>query len=402
MSSRSKKKANDEKKQSDIINTQDGKGSKTAKRVAIGIGIALAAIIVAGVSAYFIVRAVGKSSLLSGDVIQEFDSRYESLINVNIHQSVSVDEIYSALGASDTDMIANTASNRNFDLVYNHKKYAYNDKIINLLLLGTDSMDPVSEQGADESGYMTNGGQSDAIYIISIDTENKKFWFVQVPRDSVAYVDFYLEDGSIGMTMYEQITLQHACGNGLKQSNDRAGLAVSRMLYGLKLHSVTSVNMGGMVAINDAIGGITVQSLYTYSTGTSSFVEGQTYKLQGISAYDYVHYRDITRMNTSSERLARQKQYINCFFDQAWDSFTHKPSMVLDVYNAAMDYIVTDLSTSEILTLATEAAGCTYDGMYELEGTVRANQQPGETEHYDLDQDALKEYLINKYYVETK
>jgi anionic cell wall polymer biosynthesis LytR-Cps2A-Psr (LCP) family protein len=166
--------------------------------------------------------------------------------------------------------------------------------------------------------------------------------------------------------------------------------------------------MGGVIAVNDAIGGVTVQSLYTFTTnwndyGTNeTFVEGETYKLLGTSAYNYVHYRDITRMNTSSERLARQKQYLNCFFDQAWSSIASNPTKILDIYNTAMQYVITDLTTSEMVTLVSEAAGSTYEGIYMLEGTVRANQQAGESEHYDLDQSALKEYLINNYYVETK
>lgn len=391
-----------------IQNNDVSKDKNNKKKIIIGIGIVFAIIAVI-IIAYNIVRSVGKSSLLKKDVIQEYDSRYEHLVDINIHQKVSVDEIYDALGEiSNTDVIANVSNNRNFDLVYNKKKYKYNNNIINFLLLGIDSLEPMKECGPDKDGVMVNGGQSDAVYIISVDTANKKFWFVQIPRDAVAYIDVYNEDGTINYSIYEQITLQHASGDGLKQSNDRTGIAVSRMLYGLPLHSVTSVNMGGMIAVNDAIGGVTVDSLYTFTTygndygSNETFVQGQTYKLMGVSAYNYVHFRDINRMNTSSERLARQKQYINCFFDQVWDSFTHKPAMILDVYNAAMDYVVTDLNTTEILTLATEAAACTYQGMYELEGEVRAGQKSGEFEHYDIDQEKLKSYLINTYYNEVK
>ena len=180
------------------------------------------------------------------------------------------------------------------------------------------------------------------------------------------------------------------------------------MFYGLPIHSVTSANMGGVIAVNDAIGGVTVKSLYTFTTnwndyGTrETFVEGETYHLMGTSAYNYIHYRDITRMNTSSERLARQKQYLNSFFDSAWSTIAHNPTKILDIYNTAMDYIITDLTTSEMVTLVSEAAGCSFGGIYTLEGKVRDGQQAGESEHYDLDQDKLKEYLINNYYTEVK
>lgn len=413
MSNKIKKTENfkDKRKDNDIIkdiNSSSGGGmgwfaSHRGATVAI-IAVAVVVLLVVGVfGAYSIVRSNGKKSLLSSDVIQEYDSRYAAQIDVNIHQDVSVDEVYEVLQSSDTDMISNVSTNNNFDIIYNHKKYKYNDGIINLLVLGIDDLEAASEK---EGLY--NGGQSDAIMMLSLDTKNKKFWIVQVPRDAVAYIDLYDENGNVTDSLLAQITVQHGAGNGLEESNYRSGKAISRMFYGLPIHSVTSVNMGGVIAVNDAIGGVTVESLYTFTTNWNdygareTFTQGETYKLMGISAYNYVHYRDITRMNTSSERLARQKQYLNCFFDQAWSSIAHNPTKIIDIYNTAMEYVVTDLSTSEMVTLVSEAAGCSYEGIYMLEGTVRAGQQSGESEHYDLDQDKLKEYLINNYYVETK
>ena len=374
------------------------------KPARVSIIVALVVVVLVGtvIGAYAAVRSHGKQSLLNADVIQEYDSRYVQPISWSIHQNVGMDDLYRQGGFADNDIIANTAGKRNFDVIYNHKKYSYNSGIINLLVLGIDDMDVVKEK---EGLY--NGGQSDAIYMLSLDTVNKKFWLVQVPRDAVALIDVYDENGEITDVIEAQITIQHGVGNGLEESNYRSAKAISRMFYGLPIHSTTSANMGGVIAVNDAIGGVTVQSLYTFSTSgyskkVETFVEGETYHLMGMSAYNYVHFRDVTRMNTSSERLARQKQYLNNFFDSAWSTLAHNPTKIIDIYNTAMDYIITDLSTSEMVTLVSEAAECSFGGIYTLEGKVRDGQQAGESEHYDLDQDKLKEYLINNYYIEVE
>lgn len=375
------------------------------KPAKVSIIVALVVVVLVGtvIGAYAAVRSHGKQSLLNADVIQEYDSNYVQPISWSIHQNVDMDDLYRQGGFADNDIIANTAGKRNFDVIYNHKKYSYNSGIINLLVLGIDDLDVVKEK---EGLY--NGGQSDAIYMLSLDTVNKKFWLVQVPRDAVALIDVYDENGVITDVIEAQITIQHGVGNGLEESNYRSAKAISRMFYGLPIHSTTSANMGGVIAVNDAIGGVTVQSLYTFTTnwndyGTrETFVEGETYTLMGTSAYNYVHFRDITRMNTSSERLARQKQYLNNFFDSAWSTLAHNPTKIIDIYNTAMDYIITDLSTSEMVTLVSEAAECSFGGIYTLEGKVRDGQQAGESEHYDLDQDKLKEYLINNYYIEVE
>lgn len=387
-----------------VKNDVDGRHtlSKPVKTILL---IALAVVVVVGavLGAYAIVRSNGKKSLLNADVVQVYDERYVSMVSCSIHDKIDIEGIYREYEVSDDDIIANIAGKKDFDLIYNQKKYSYNTGIINLLVLGIDDLDVVSEK---EGLYY--GGQSDAIMILSIDTVNKKFWLVQVPRDSVAYIDIYDEEGNIVNSVQEQITLQHGVGNGLEESNIRSAKAISRMLYGLPIHSVTSANMGGVIAVNDAIGGVTVESLYTFTTawndyGTQeTFIQGQTYHLMGTSAYNYIHYRDITRMNTASERLARQKQYLNSFFNSAWSTIAHNPTKIIDIYNVAKDYIITDLTTSEMVTLVSEAAGCSFGGIYSLEGKVRDGQQAGETEHFDLYQDVLKEYLINNYYTEVK
>ena len=389
-------------KQNDITTDNKRKLSKPA-RIAIIIGMVIVLLVGAIVGAYAIIKNNGKNSLLNSDVVQEYDGRYVGRINCSKYDSIDVEKLYTEGGAGDNEIIANVAENKNFDLIYNHKKYTYNNNIINLLVLGIDSFLINYEKTG-----LYNGGQSDAIYILSLDTVNKKFWLVQVPRDAVAYVDVYDEEGNIAFSYEAQITVQHGFGNGMQESNYRSTKAISRMLYGLPIHSTTSVNMGGVIAVNDAIGGVTVQSLHTFTTdgndyGTNeTFIEGETYTLMGTSAYNYIHYRDVHRMNTSSERLARQKQYLNSFFNSAWSTIAHNPTKIIDIYNTAMDYIITDLSTSEMVTLVSEAAGCSFDGIYTLEGKVRDGQQSGESEHFDLDQDKLKEYLITNYYTEAK
>lgn len=389
-------------KKNDIINDNKKKLSKPAK-AAIIIGLVIVILVGAVIGAYSIIKDNGRKSLLNSDVVQEYDGRYVGRINCSIHDRIDVEKIYTAGGAGDNEIIANVADNKNFDLIYNHKKYTYNNGIINLLVLGIDDFNTTYiKQG------LYNGGQSDAIYMLSLDTSNKKFWLVQVPRDAVAYVDIYDEEGNITNSVEAQITVQHGFGNGMQESNYRSAKAISRMFYGLPIHSTTSVNMGGVIAVNDAIGGVTVQSLHTFTTdgndyGTNeTFIEGETYTLMGTSAYNYIHYRDVNRMNTSSERLARQKQYLNSFFNSAWSTIAHNPTKIIDIYNTAMNYIITDLSTSEMVSLVSEAAGCSFDGIYTLEGKVRDGQQFGESEHFDLDQDKLKEYLINNYYTEVK
>ena len=115
----------------DIITESNRRLSNPAK---VGIIVALVIVLLVGavLGAYAIIKENGRKSLLNSNVTQEYDSRYVSQINWNKHQQADIDEIYSLGGFADTDILANMATQKNFDIIYNHKKYSYNSNIINL------------------------------------------------------------------------------------------------------------------------------------------------------------------------------------------------------------------------------------------------------------------------------
>lgn len=288
------------------------------------------------------------------------------------------------------------------------EEYVYNEDIITMLFLGVDKLTEV--EGV--SNYI-QGGQSDAIYLLVLNPDTEVMNVIAIPRDTIALLDVYKTDGSYSYSGYGQICLQHAYGDALTLSNQRAALAVSRLMSNpyilnspydyngedefptLPIHSCTSMNMGAVPALNDVIGGVTLSSLYTFDTGNNSFVEGTTYTLMGTAAYDYVHFRDITRHYTATERLNRQKQYINLFVNSAVSKVKNNPISIVDIYNTVSNFTVTDLNTSRMVYLATQAAGYSFGQIYTLEGTIDTS---GRYERFYADPDALTELIMDIFY----
>jgi anionic cell wall polymer biosynthesis LytR-Cps2A-Psr (LCP) family protein len=288
------------------------------------------------------------------------------------------------------DISQSGTSGNGYDVIYNGEKYAYNSDMINLLFLGIDKRGVV-EPAADG----ISGGQSDALFLLAMNPHTMVMDIIAIPRDTITEIDIYDRAGNYSYSGYAQICLQHGYGDAMSVSNERAKNAVSKLFYHLPIHSVTSVNLGGIPGINDEFGGVTLESLYTFSSEGWDFVQGQTVKLQGMGAYAYVHYRDTSRHYTAGERLARQKQYMGLFMNQALDQLKKNPAKVIDVYNAVADYVVTDLGISDMTYLASEVTNYRLGGIYSLEGTVDTSRT---YERYYLDDDALYQLIINEFY----
>ena len=69
---------------------------------------------------------------------------------------------------------------------YKGSKYIYNTQITNILFLGIDNKDPLNEFSA-----TSHAGQSDAIFVLSLNNETKEASFLQVNRNSMTDIDIY-------------------------------------------------------------------------------------------------------------------------------------------------------------------------------------------------------------------
>lgn len=278
-----------------------------------------------------------------------------------------------------------------YDLIYDGVRYVYNKDMITMLFLGIDKLGSV-EPAPD----FTSGGQSDAIFMLIMNPHTMVMDIIAIPRDTIALVDVYNKDGSYNLTGYTQICLQHAFGDGMSLSNERTKKAVSKMLFDLPIHSVSSFNMGAIQYLNDAVGGVRLEVLHDVDMqGGYQLKAGETVTLKGMYAYAYVRYRDCNRHYTAEERLARQKQYITLFLKKAISEIKNDIGIVMDVYDIVSEYVVTDLSVDEMVYLASELISYDFGQIYSLKGTVNTNYK---YERLYLDEEALYDLIIQKFY----
>ncbi|MCM1101499.1 MAG: LCP family protein [Clostridium sp.] len=276
------------------------------------------------------------------------------------------------------------------DVRYEGVHYRYNSDILTFLFLGIDKM---SEVKATEEG--DQGGQSDAIFLLVLDPHSKKATVIGIPRDTMAEIDVYSPGGNFLGTTTAQITLQHGYGDGAQTSCERSKKAVSKLLYDMPIHGYCAINMGAISLINDAVGGVEVTALE--DVVNSNIKKGQTIRLQGQQAYQYVHNRDTNSAESAFRRLDRQKQYLSAYASTALSAMKKDITLPVTLYSTISKYMVTDITIDEVSYLATQVSDYSFDGdsICSLQGEV----VKGEVyEEFYVDEDALYELILKVFY----
>lgn len=277
------------------------------------------------------------------------------------------------------------------DVRYQGSIYRYNKDIITFLFLGIDDLGEVEVK---EEG--TEGGQSDAIFLLVLNPHTKEGSVIGINRDTMTDIDVYSNVGGYLWTEKAQLTLQHAYGDGAQLSCERSRDAVSRLFYDLPIHGYCAVNMGAIPLINDAVGGVEVEAL----EDVWEFRQGETVLLKGDAAYHYLHDRDTGSFNSAGRRLDRQKQYLTAYAAAAADAMKEDISLPVKLYGTLSKYMVTDVTADEVSYLATRIPDYSFspERFYSLEGRT---VEGGVLEQFFVDETALYELILKVFYEEV-
>lgn len=276
------------------------------------------------------------------------------------------------------------------------KVYDYNEDILTFLFLGIDKDGKVKPS---KNGY--SGGQSDVIFLAVVNPDIKGFSLIGINRDTMVEV-FMPGMGPDGTDISKtgQIATQHGFGDGMEYSCELARDAVSKLFYDLPIHGYLAFNRGGIVALNDALGGVTVTIPEDMTNVKKSWKEGAEVTLKGRDAYNFICSRDEEEFESARKRLARQKQYISVAAKQTLEGTKKDITLPLTLYQAFQPYIVTDLSVDEISYLATKISDYSFDGneIYTLEGETGVGEK---FEEFYPDKKALKRLMFQIFYREV-
>jgi LCP family protein required for cell wall assembly len=199
-----------------------------------------------------------------------------------------------------------------------------------------------------------------------------------------------------------QLALQYAYADGQEKS---CSLVIGQVADILKnevpINGYVAMNLSCIGTVNDAVGGVTVEMDDDYTLYNAKFKKGATVHLQGEEAQEFVQGRDIMVSGSAYSRIGRQKRYLKAFISQAKKTLAQNPALAVNLMSQLSDYMLTDISTDEVLYLSTELSDCNFDeeNMQILQGNIQMGEQ---YEEYYLDDEAVQQTIIDLFYEEQK
>lgn len=272
------------------------------------------------------------------------------------------------------------------EIIYNGEKYTYNKDLKTILFLGIDkNQDDVDPE------FTGTAGRSDCMILFLVNTKDNTAKMVAIPRESMTDVEIYSVDGQYLGMVNEQITLQYSYGDGGKKSCWLTKKTLSKMLKDIPIDAYMSMELDGIAAVTDLIGGVTITVPEDYTRIDQSFKQGETLNLKGDLAEKYVRKRDITEFASNEGRMERQNQFIRALVPQMKERFSSDIQSLLD---ATTNYITTDMDADEMKMLMTCSLA---DETLTIPGE-RISTGDNSPEEYHLDEDALMKMIVELCY----
>jgi len=272
-------------------------------------------------------------------------------------------------------------------VVYNGVTYKYNKNITSILMMGID------ERELDAPKTIGQAGQSDVNILLTVDTSSGKMTMINISRDIMTEITEYSAGGSyIGMNTM-QLCLAYSFGDGKETSCNNQVNTVKRVFYNIPINSYYSLDLDGIAAINDSVGGVDVVSPETIG----EFKEGETYHLEGEQAEAFVRERRHDTVDANNYRMARQQIYLNAFISKLISQTKSDFSTPLNLFNAAGEYSCTNLNASKICYLAATAitnGGMSYDTL-NVPGEAKQN---GDYAEFYIDETKFYEMFLSVFY----
>jgi len=277
-------------------------------------------------------------------------------------------------------------------LTYKGKNFVLKDNVETFLVLGLDKFDN------EDSGSYNNDKQADFLLLIVVDNEAKTCRAIHIDRDTMADVNMLGVAGDKIGTVNKQIALAHTYGNGREVSCRNTANAVSGVLMGVGVDHYASLIMEAVPVLNDLIGGVTVEIMDDFYGIDDTLIKGETVTLMGDHALNYVRSRKGLDDSSNNNRMHRQKQYLNAFFDQFRAAAEADEFLLTDVALEMVDYIVSDCSVSKLENILKKISGYSFDGILNIEGKNKRGEQFME---FYPDKDSVKEIVVSCFYEEA-
>lgn len=278
------------------------------------------------------------------------------------------------------------------EIIYKGNSYTLNKNIVSTLFIGIDKDDINKNEGYGENG------QADSIFVMALDTKTGSVKILPISRETMVDVDVYSTSGIYAGVKNEQVCLAYAYGKTAQESCENVLKSVKRILYGINISNYVAINLDGISAITNKIGGVQVTALEDMATKNLNCIKGNSVNLKGAAAIDYIQKRDFD-LEANHRRMERQKQFLKAFASASGNKIMEDYSNILTFYNTLTPYLSTNLSLSQITYVATSFVKNNIGNSFDFKSISGEHRHGEKYIEFYPDEDILLDAIIDTFYI---
>ncbi len=253
---------------------------------------------------------------------------------------------------------------------------------VNILMLGWDESPERNDEDSEVYRDEDNNFRSDVIMLLTVDFENRVVDLISVPRDT--YAPIYNVEGHF------KINAAFAKGGSAKGDGFNYAMKTVSNLLGVPIEYYAGVNMQGMKAVVDAMGGV------DYDVDLRIVLNGRVLEkglqhLNGQQVLDYCRARK--GYGTDVSRADRQQRMLFAIFNQlkSKNQIVNLPN----VYLGVKGYVSTNLNFDQIAALSMFALDFDTANLHRhtLDGEYMSSTPYNGASFYVLRNNKLKELV---------
>lgn len=277
-------------------------------------------------------------------------------------------------------------------LRYANRTWVYRKRdLTNILLMGVDWAEMNSP--ASSGRY---AGQADFLLLVTFDKKNEIVSMLQIDRDTMTDVRVYGPFGDYTGVRETQICLSQAYGATAEENCENTVWAVGRLLGNIPIDGYMALDMGGITALNDALGGVTVTLEDDFSALDPEMRKGATITLRGRQAEYFVRGRMNVGDGTNASRMRRQQAFIRGAEELIRQGMKEDMNYIGKLYDALDGHVQTDIERGWLINRAYACRDYQIPDVKTLAGS-RAIGEDGFVE-FHADADALSDMLATEFF----
>ena len=231
--------------------------------------------------------------------------------------------------------------------------------------------------------------------LVLIDRTNRQCQLIHINRDTMSSVPILGVMGDVAGTQVEQLALSHTYGTGKEDSCRNTVRAVSTFLHETPIDHYVALTMDAVAVLNDAVGGVEVEVLDDFSGVDKSLVKGQKVTLRGQQALTYVRSRRGMEEQTNTNRMARQRQYLDALRLKLTDKIRGDGGFSLETALNLSAYMTSDCSVNRLADIADRVAEYGFSDILTIAGE---SVQGEEFMEFYADDEALQSMILDLFY----